>query len=411
MSEFRPRAANPEGYDAKMSFWKRNIASWSTACSVLSFSVADVRQAFARDGIQPDDACIRRVLSNMLAAEDIRTRPQVEQTLSQRAGWSSWSVVSRGLGLVTKPLSWGWSYLRSSGGSEDDADVIADSEQVFVHMSGLTEAADRLYREVTRSQKPIRRFSELADAAAGKQVSDSDMELILLQLQSERKACVIVDCGTRLVKMGDDVSFSPLELGLYRLESAKELIEKDIRQIESEMNSLKEGARQALRQNNRSQASQMLRRKKRLEHLLVNKESQVDNIVVLMQQMSDSDSNVMVMQCFQQAADVLKKIQSVDPSDLDQTLLDVEDVVHAATSLQSDISRTIEPFVDLDSGLEQELDEILNSPEKGAGAKTDEVDELMARLEKLRSPEKESKPTEPARRPKVPVTAAVAGHT
>lgn len=416
MSEFRSRAANPEGYDAKLAFWTRHITAWSSASSVPCFSIADVRQSFARDGVQPDVACIKRVLSHMLITDQIRPRRQVEQMLSQRVGWSRWSVVSRGLGLVTKPLSWGWSYLTSSHGSETEpVDDHILSEELFVHMSSLSETADRLFREVTRSEKQILRFSELTETGTGTRLSQSDMELLVQHLQSEGKACVIEDCGTRLVKFGDEASFSQMELGLYRLESAKELIEKDIRQIESEMSSLKEEARQALRNNNRSQATQMLRRKKRLEHLLVNKESQVDNIIVLLQQMSDSDSNALILQCFQQAADVLKKIQSAgNPvGDLDATMLEVEDAVQAATSLQTDLSRSIDPFTDLDSGLDQELAEILQDsvsekdedPEKAE--KTDDMDALMVRLERLRSPEKESKRTEVARRAK----AAVAGHT
>lgn len=391
MADFRARAANPEGYEAKMAFWKRNIAAWSSSNQIISFTVADVRQAFARDGVLPDAACIRRVLSEMLADEEIRPRSELERMLSERLAVNSWSSSwSRGVGLISKPLYWGWNYLTSSYTSEEDsgADRIQNDE-TFVKMSSLSEAAERLFRELTTTtagnEKQIWKYAEVGQTSAASGITKSDMQLLLFYLQSEKKACVIDDCGTRLVKFGDAAAFSQLEVGLFRLESAKELLEKDVRQIELEMSSLKEEARQAVNNNNRSHATQLLRRKKRLEHLLVNKESQLDNIHVLLQQMSDSDSNVMILNSFQQAADVLKQVQSVD-TDVDQTMLDVEEVVQSAASLQSDLSRAIDP--DVDEGLEQELREILHAEQDHApGPKTDDVDDLLSRLQRLRTPE------------------------
>lgn len=407
MADFRPRAANPEGYDAKMAFWKRSIAAWSSSNSVICLSVPQVRQAFARDGSLPSESCIKQVLCSMLQDDEIRPLQDVQQMLTERITASSWSSSwTRGMGLMSKPLSWGWKYLTSSSTSaEESAADRIDSEQIFVKMTCLAEGADRLFRELTSnmmSDKQIRKFSEVAETCAATGFSDSDIQLLLLYLQSEKKACVIDDCGTRLVKIGDAAAFTQLELGLFRLESAKELLEKDVRQIEAAISSLKEEARNAINNNNRSQATQLLRRKKRLQNLLMNKESQLDNIHVLLQQMSDSDSNVMILQSFQQAADVLKALQSgsVTATDVDRTMMDVEDVVQSAASLQSDLSRAIDP--DLDDGLEQELQQILQSEPV-----TDDVDDLMSRLQRLRTPDLQPKVlADVPRRPKAALPAA-----
>ena len=59
--------------------------------------------------------------------------------------------------------------------------------------------------------------------------------------------------------------FTQSEIGLMRLESAKEFVESDIRIMEGSLEGLKKEARDSLKEGNRMKAKQILRKKRRLE--------------------------------------------------------------------------------------------------------------------------------------------------
>src|SRR5256885_15609696 len=117
--------------------------------------------------------------------------------------------------------------------------------------------------------------------------------------------------------------------------------EAEIKQIERQMESLKEEARAAVKQDNKICARQLLKRKKRFEMLLAKKGGQLDNIEVLIRQLEDSDSQDVVLQSYQEAAEVLRSLQKKTAPDADQTIADLEEAIHATNDLTLDLSRVI----------------------------------------------------------------------
>lgn len=386
MREFRAREANPDGYDDKLSFWVRNINLWSRNARPC-FSIRDVREAFARDGIPPDYACIDHVFRHLISKGSLQRKSELEKLLKQRSSggdsWTSW-----GLSLITRPVSWSLSLIASSS----EYDTVIKEQEEFVNVESLKRSAELLINELTKTGKQIFRFNEVANCEVVQRLNTNVLDLVLLSLAADKRLILLEDCGRKLIKIGENPTFSNSEVGLQRLEVARELIEGEIKQIERQMESLKDEARAAVRQDNKIFARQLLKRKKRFEMLLAKKGGQLDNIDVLIRQLEDSDSQDVVLQSYQEAAEVLRSLQKKTPPDADQTIADLEEAIHATNDLTLDLSRVIDPLDSKEDELEEELSEILGNEFSTAAASSSvqapaiqEVDELLIRLHKLKS--------------------------
>lgn len=417
MKEFRPREANPEGYDDKMSFWVRNILRWSSQDNVV-MTPASVREAFVREGIPPDNSCIKHVLNHMMREGKLVKKSLFQQELktrqSSRSSWVSW-----GVSLATKPLSWGVSYLTATPELQDgqEGSWIPDDEEL-VNPEQVKIIADSIFNQLNNKSKKVFNWLEVQQSSPS--TSSEVLSLALQYLNADSRAVTLEDCDQKLVKIASS-SFTKTEIGLARLESARQVIQSEVKQIGSQMESLKEEARSALKDKNMTVAKQLLKRKKRLENLQSNKESQLDNIDLLIRQLADSDSQDAILRSYQEAAQVLKSVQTSTPVlESDKIICNLEDALHSYNELSHDMSRVLDPNGDLDHGdLEQELNDILNeettselkmqptvrtqgrseekdvsiqsetSTKEGNNRKTtqeEDFDQLLGRLEKLRRP-------------------------
>ena len=412
MKEFRPREANPEGYDDKMSFWIRNITRWSCQNNVI-LTPKSVREAFVREGIPPDNSCIKHVLNHMMHEGKIVKRNVFEQELrdriTSRSSWTSW-----GVSLVKKPFSWGVSYMTSSPGNQDgqEGTSMPDQEE-FVNPEEVKALSESLFRQLDKKGKQVFTWNEILSVPCN--LSHEVLELVILHLSAESKAVVLEDNGRKLVKIApSNPCFTKTEVGLSRLESAQQLIEDEVTHIESQMEGLQQEARNAVKEKNQKLGLQLLRKKKRLESLLIHKNAQLENIDVLIRNLSDSDSQDAILRSYQEAAEVLKSAQkSTFVQNADKTLSSLEDALQSYNDLNLDMSRIIDPSGDFDqSDLEKELQDIVSeSPSPSSSAQKEEqqtthktviasstlasnnrevseeeFDQLLGRLERLKQP-------------------------
>lgn len=78
--DFRPREANPLGYDEKMLFWKKLVTSFTRQRREAIFSVQSLAEGFTRKNSQP--VCLGRVVEALQREGVVALRkPQ---------GWASW---------------------------------------------------------------------------------------------------------------------------------------------------------------------------------------------------------------------------------------------------------------------------------------------------------------------------------
>lgn len=363
MTDFRSRDANPEGYDDKMSFWKRSILKWSSSHpSVAEFSLKSVCDSFEKDGQAPSVGLLRTVLGVMVARNEVMKRDQYKEMLmkSCNEGWVSW-----GMGLAVRPISWGINTLIGSSS-------LAPTDQSSLHPDDILinpEVIDSLARELYSKYKdsPLLKYDTLEEKVKREEgMKGSLFELVLLKLQCEKRIAITEDCNMKLIKFGSRPVFTQSEIGLVRLESAKEVVESDIRIMESSLEGLKKEARDSLKEGNRVKAKQILRKKRRLEVQIRKRESQLDNIDFLLEQLVDCESHPTILTALKAAADILKAHES-KYDEISSTLNEVEDVVSAHQEIASDLSRTFDKSMMSELELEEELNELLLEEEAIGG--------------------------------------------
>ena len=417
MREFRPRDANPEGYDDKLNFWIRSINKWSFSSGLSSsvdFNVKQIREAFESDGQVPESSVIKLALYHMMSKGLIVKREDYVQSLRQKiknnSSWVSW-----GLSHATKPISWGWSivYGSSSEVPVETSDSLVSIDDAFINMDSFEASANELFDSIVRNSNPC--IMRCDDVKSKYGISSVKLDLILLYLESERKCVQTTDCGVRMVKFGSATvpNFTQTDLAKFKLDSAEKLIERDIQQLEDEKDKLDAEARAAVREKQKDKALKLLQKKRKTDVLILKKETQLDNIQHLMYQMSESSSQPLIVNAFKQAADVLKE-DNKRSSMIHRTIDEVEDAVAERNEIMSDILRPLND-ADLrqyglndDELLERELNDLLaddsaqvppvpsktvpSEPPRAESKESkeeQELQQLLDRLEKLKQNDEE----------------------
>lgn len=372
-SDFRPREVNPDGYDNKVAFWVRNILRYSSQERCV-FTTRAFREVFVRDGSLPTSSCISTVIATLLQSDKVKLRSQLQSELITRMN-KSW--LSTGYNLI----SWTVSTLIGSSSSPK-----VSEEDELVNVEAFDEECKTLASaypngKIVRYEEVVARFplysSELFD-------------LILLNLQAQGLLSIASTSSGKILKFGKNALLSDVEVGQFELEFTRRLLEEELTNLHEQVDQLKSEAKSALSANNRNLASQILRRKKRLEMHMEKKQQQLGNIDALAIQIEQSDSQTSVLQSYRTAANILKSV-SADRTDVDQTVSELDELVDNNIEIQNELANVwaSHPDIALDEdALEAELQQILESNEKKHTSTLNSTQEaeLYERLAKLRIP-------------------------
>jgi charged multivesicular body protein 6 len=243
-------------------------------------------------------------------------------------------------------------------------------ETTFVMTSVLTEMSRSLVKIVAKDEGIASYRYDALERKAREELNWKQdlLDTVLVHLESNKRAKVTLDTGIKIVKFGDNPEFTELEVGLVRLESAKELIEAEIKKCELSMEELREEARESLKQNNKTRAKFLLKKKKRIENQISKKETQLDNVEFLLEQLLDSDSHKSVFEAYQKGAEALRVAQ-LKPDDVEKTMDEFEDTLQAQNELVAEVGkawrvRDEDQELELDLDLEEELSSILQEEEQ-----------------------------------------------
>ncbi|XP_054167142.1 charged multivesicular body protein 7-like [Oppia nitens] len=362
MAPFRAREANPEGWDLKMNFWINCITRWSLQTHSVVFNVADVTKAFERGGKRPDIQCLQLVFSHLkrnksvVSLHDLKSN---QYNSSSSKSWINWGFST----LVVKPISFGLSIVSSGDKDSDVCEVILpeiSSDSKLVLNESLKVMSEEMNKYLTNLEDiDCIRFDNLFNKCKNKLNIDLEtFSVIISQLEANNKLKIFVESGIKIVKIGKNSVISESDIGLIRLETAKELLESEIDKLESEIESIKDEARVCVRNKNREKAVILLRRKKRVEDKLGKKVIQLDNVDLLIDQLMNSSSHNMLVQAFQRANEALK-LANNSQDDIENTMNDVEETIETVNEMVADVSR---PLVGqpIDDDIEEELDDLLN---------------------------------------------------
>lgn len=386
-SQFRAREANPEGFDLKINFWSKYINKWSLQTRRVVFTVDDVRNAFQRGSQRPQTKCIQLVMSHLKRNKSlIYFDDYIQLTKSNdNKNWINWGLNT----LVVKPFSIGWSLIAGNKEQDCSEEILTDikDETKFICVETLQVMSEEFIKFVTHLENIncIRFDSLFAKSKDKLKINYDTFDVIIANLELENKIKTFVDNGIKIIKFGKNAEIKELDIGLIRLESAKEILENEIQKLDDEIKSIEEEARVCIRNKNREKAILLLRRKKRVENKMSKKDTQLDNVDLLIEQLSNASSHNLILQAFQKAADALKLAHN--PEDVENTMSDIEETLDVVSDIVSDVSR---PLVSVDNqDIDNELDELLNEleqnelPKASIASHRQQNDEQLEQLNRL----------------------------
>lgn len=402
---FKSRSANPDGFDSKMKLWINSIEEWVVLNKKLTICLKDIHQAFVSDtGIRPDKECIRLVLSEMkrrsklVPLNSIKTSkfwsnsttvPLLDNIVDPK-GWFGWGVRR----LVYDPANWAFSTLTSNQDPafSDLTDMSINDTTKFVCQKSLNELSQRLLIELVRISKAEKQFcfewqhllefitpimNTIIDATDGNELLEM-LDILIEYLAINKHVAIQTDNESKLVKIAntedskeDEVTITKKDVAMARLLRAKELLTADADKYHSQAQRAKHNAVASFKKQEVAKAKSLLRSHKRLQTLADQKEMQLSNVEVMLEQLETTDSNMMILKAYKDGADALR-IANTNLDSNTSILDEVYDATAEASQLNNemnqmmkDISYLSQPADDtLNADLTTELDRLLNTDDK-----------------------------------------------
>lgn len=375
---FRSRSANPDGFDRKMELWIAAIEEWTVTNKKLTLALKDIHQTFVADnGIRPDKECLRLVLSEMkrrskivplttLKASNVWSSnssfhvPVLDSYIDPK-GWLSWSVKK----LVYQPASWAISTLANGVGHDqaysDLTDMSITDTMKFVSEKSLNELSQNLLSELIRISKAEKQscfewqhllelilpiMNTLIDATDGKELSDI-LDILVEYLSISKHVSTLLDNDTKLIKIANsedtnenDVLITKKDIAMARLLRAKELLTADADRYYNQAQKAKLDALECYNKKEIAKAKSLLRSHKRLSNCAEQKESQLTNVELMIEQLETTDSNMMILQAYKDGAEALR-IANTKLENNTTILDDMYDVTAEARYLNDEMNQLL----------------------------------------------------------------------
>lgn len=381
---FRSRSANPDGFDSKMKLWIAAIEEWAVLNKKLIISLKDIHQTFVSDvGIRPDKECVRLVFSEMkrrcrlveykslrtsrLWSADQRSYNIVDHYINPK-GWLGWGVKT----LVVNPASWVLSAVSSTQDHvySDLTDLSITDNMRFVSQKCLHELSQNLLHELIRISKAEKQVcfewqhlielispivSTLIDATDSKELLEL-LDILIEYLSITKNVATLIDGETKLVKVAlpdepsnDDIKITRKDVGIARLLRAKELLTADSDRYFDQAQKAKQEALVSYNKGEVAKAKSLLRSHKRLTTIATQKEAQLENVESLLDQLENTNSNVIVLEAYKAGAEALKK--AVTKLDNNMSVMDeMYDATAEAAQLNEEMNRMMRDITTVSFG-------------------------------------------------------------
>lgn len=354
-SDFKEnREVNTSDWDSKMDFWRTLVVRSCRDRGSVCVDLQELHRTFRRKDRVP--LGLNTVLHDMARCGQVQRESEFAANVD--CGWLSWGV---GL-LLVKPLKWTFSALLGSSR--------VPLQESFVLIELVKEKAAELlkvYRSSEYSTCSIVSFQELWALSSDVCADESTLCMALLQLQRDKQVTVALHEGEKIVKFCQPTQervspVSDVDIGIYQLQRSEKLLGERVDKLNQEADRCKEEARINLREGKKSQALRCLRGRKRVEKRADNLFSQQESIRAILDRISQSQTDKMVVQAYQAGVAALSlslKDVTVERAetlvDQIQELCDTQDEVNQ--TLSSGVTSADEDMDELEEELKSLLDE------------------------------------------------------
>jgi len=333
--------------------------------------------------------------------EATREVQRIEEFSKGATGWASWALDY----VVKGSLVWGMSLLgfgKAAGeaaGRLSGTYVLVDRVKVwgnsfpsFSQCRSLASlifiwqrAAERVYQRhfeggegfesdnIMEAGEVWRRYAAAVAFAGGRQLTELDMDLVLIRLVADRRVVVgKSQDGARVVKFlvaqkegpGATTS-SPLpkltvvDLGMYSLKTSIASLTRQIADLEARAEACKQLAREALAKGGRDKALYQLKKRRFVEGILKKNQGALSNVEEILLRLESAKTERQVAEAYESGKEALESLlaKGRTAESLDELLDDIRDLVTQTEDVSAALSTGL---VDMDEEeLERELEDVV----------------------------------------------------
>lgn len=387
------RSDNPHHWDSKMKFWVDLIHKMSENNPYAYISWDNLFSKLRRNGKEP--LGMNTVFTNLLSKKELVSLNQYMQDVKPDETWVGWGVKW----CVKKPASWVVGQVLSP--VKSDPRKMMKSVK-FICMDSLEKKCRVLFSllsEYVSKNKShdyhisnIVSFSTLYEIA-GEFLCDTESVDIVLETMRNKKlieiwphhgtdsSSVAADSCLRekYVKFGESYQKAPIfteaDVAVVQLCETKSVLEHQIENYHAQISDAVLKTKEYLRNQQKSRALNTIKKKKRLEKVLLNKEKALSNQEEILERLHQCKTDKMVMETYKSAIAAYKNLSSgISAEDVQETMDEVSSVLDNQSEMTEALSETIYEQADL-SELEDELAKLVQNEQ------SDDLSELCVHLE------------------------------
>ncbi|XP_066255747.1 charged multivesicular body protein 7 [Euwallacea similis] len=384
----RNRSVNPKDWQDKISTWKSIIKVYCEANNEFSLTLSLLNETFVRHGRSPP--CIGEVLNDMIQNKEV----EIMEVFLKKAAhtWSGWLTDI----VIKRPLSWSYNTMKKT--------IFPSMNGKYIHLEVVRKKSTELLSIIPENCKnKVLSLKELLTILSdNKNVpSVENLKLLLHYLENQQQIAVKVlanynvnnEQDTLLLKIGDGVTVAPItdiDVGIHTLEQNEKVISKHVENLENQIDTCIEEAKNNLKKKHKQLAKSCLVKKHQLEKQLEKKVSALHNIQNCLQQLEGTHTNAHVWEAYKNALDAFNatyKSTGISEEAVDDTMLKLGEALDIHEDIQSALVRS--PTVEEDTtALEQELEDLMKSdyldqdqpPPNDNSGRTDDLDKSFAKL-------------------------------
>jgi len=360
MSALKLRDVNPTNYDRIVEFWKKLIEEYCRIEKKCLIGYDELKIRFKRGNQLP--APLEAVLEQMYNHQIIVPGDELS---TPRKGWLEW-----GSSLLSKS-SW-------LTGAKIDF-----KKTDFVHIPTLKAQAKQLlefYNEIQSyvDYAEIISYDELKHRC-GKEICDLNcFDYIISELIRQGEVSEGTSSnGERILKFKDQTSkgpakFTSADASVHELRKTMNKVDTELRRIEARVKKFDQEAREAVHRKDKQAALQALRKKKRTEKEMQEKDLQYQRLVGMFEQLAASKQTNEILSAYKMASKAYKEAldrQGLTLENVDNTMDSIHEAIQDANdvdeALHSGFSSMPMPASHIDdSALEDELKLIMEDEKR-----------------------------------------------
>lgn len=402
---FREKSLNPSSWKQKMSFWSQLILEESRSSLTSIIDLNSLQIKFTRNGKVP--LCLDVVLEELLRSNTIKMLSNTGSSpVKQRPSWLTWGYDT----FLKTPVKWGINYMSSSQTESKDTKYIVievlhkKCEQIVQeHQCGF-------YCEVTDS---VIEYSQLWKKSQSLCESETEFDIILEELVKQRKVTVHHENTHTIIKFVNkgDKTVKPVskrDMEIFRIKMTRDVLTDKIDSLTSDIDKLKKEALR-VKKTSKTQALRCLRQKRIIESRIDKLTGSLDILDNILNQISHSVSDEMVVKALESGNNVLKSLTGKTSTDHIANVMDeLAEVLEQQAEIQDQISSGPSGLDISREELEAELEDIMKDEIKEQDSEL-LIDDIISGLTDLHLPKVPSasidEPVSPFQTPeKVPVT-------